>query len=88
MQITDQAKEIVSKILLENNATALRVQIIKGCCGPSVSLSIATPEKDEELIDVNGINVWFLENAFEQTEKVVLAEKEGQLFLDDPNANC
>jgi len=88
MKITDQAKEIVSKILTENNASALRVQIVEGCCGPSVSLSIANPENGEELKDVNGINVWFLDNACEETESVVLAEKEGELYLDNPNANC
>ncbi len=88
MQITDQAKELVSKILVDNNAKAIRVQIVRGCCGPSVSLSIANPQENDEVVQVNGIDVMYVDNAASQTETVILAEKEGQLFLNDPNANC
>lgn len=88
MKITDQAKGLVEKVLSDNNASALRVQIVAGCCGPSVSLTIANLEDDKGVVDVNGVKVLYVDDALAQTESVVLAEKEGQLYLDNPNASC
>ncbi len=88
MQITDQAKELVEKVLSENNASALCVQVVAGCCGPSVSLTIANPKADQEFVEVNGVKVLYVNDALAQTESVVLTEREGQLYLDDPNAGC
>ena len=88
MKITDNALSIVKDILDKNQCNAIQVQIVEGCCGPSVALSITKATENDILVVENGIQVLYVEDAEEQTLQVILEEKEGSLFLNNPNASC
>jgi len=88
MKISNNAINIVKDILDKNQCNAIQVQIVEGCCGPSVGLSIVKTQEGDILVDENGIQVLYVEDAKDQTINVVLEEKEGSLFLNNPNASC
>jgi Fe-S cluster assembly iron-binding protein IscA len=88
MKISENAISIVKNILEQNQCNAIQVQLVEGCCGPSVALSITKAQDEDVLVDENGISVLYIEDALELTQNVVLDEKEGSLFLNNPNASC
>jgi Fe-S cluster assembly iron-binding protein IscA len=88
MKISNNAVNIVKDILDKNQCNTIQVQIVEGCCGPSVALSIAKATESDILVIENGIQVLYVEDAEAQTLQVVLEEKEGSLFLNNPNASC
>lgn len=88
MKITENAINIVKNILKDNQCNAIQVQLVEGCCGPSVALSITKSSSEDILVDENGISVLYIEDALELTQNVILDEKEGNLFLINPNAAC
>jgi Fe-S cluster assembly iron-binding protein IscA len=88
MKITQNATVIVKNLLEQNQCNAIQVQLVEGCCGPSVALSITKTQDEDVLVDENGISVLYIEDAFELTQNVILDEKEGSLFLNNPNAAC
>ncbi len=89
MKITNKAKPIIEKILEENNCDTLLVNIMQGCCGPSVFLTMGTLQGSEEVTNVNGVSVVFSPEAIERTKEVVIDEKDGKLVLEDALAsNC
>lgn len=89
MKITNEAREIVYTLLEKNNCDTIQVSIIGGCCGSSVYLSMTNSKEDSDIIIENGVQVLYVEDAVERTSEVLLAEKDGKLFLEDKLAsNC
>ncbi len=89
MKITNEAREIVYTLLEKNNCDTIQVSIMGGCCGPSVYLSMTKCKEDSDIVFENGVKVLYVEDAVERTSEVLLAAKDGKLYLEDKLAsNC
>ena len=89
MQISDEAKEIIEKILTENNCDCLQVSVVKSCGGTSLHFSLANMGDQDKPISANGISMVMDEQIRARVEKLVISAEGGQLTIqDDEAASC
>lgn len=83
MQITDEARDDLQRLIQENNAHGLRVVLEQTCCSkvPVVGLDLFNGE--DAPVDINTIPVVFTDIPKEAAESLVLDKVDGQLVLMD-----
>lgn len=86
MRITDNAKVVLQKVLVENNRDCLWVGLQETCCGTSISVALALAADDDKLVEINGIPVIMMPDAIERAESIEIDEQNGQLFFNDSKA--
>lgn len=57
MIITNEAKNLLQAVLVENDADGIRLSLTEGCCGSQFALSLDKPKETDTLITVNEIKV-------------------------------
>lgn len=88
MKITNEAKAIISELLVSNDCDCLEVMQQETCCGTSIYFSLVKKDADEKTVSINGISVIMDDQAKERTETVTLSEKDGELFVQDDAPSC
>lgn len=89
MQITDEAKEILAKILEENNSDCLRVSEVMSCSGTSLRFSLANMTEEDIKVSSNGITMVMDEELRERVENLGIGAEDGKLSVhDDAAPSC
>ncbi|MDN5386681.1 adhesin [Bacillus paralicheniformis] len=82
MVITESAKQMLTRIMKEQNADGIRFYFAgQGCCGPQLGIALDAPEADDEIKVINGIQVAFDKRILNMTTDVTLDQQGGQLTL-------
>ncbi|BCB04009.1 adhesin [Bacillus sp. KH172YL63] len=71
MNITAQAKTVLTDILAEQGAEGIRLSSVAGCCGPQVTVSMDDPEATDRIQAINGIRVAF-DQSVEETDGLTI----------------
>ncbi|MCA1060470.1 adhesin [Rossellomorea aquimaris] len=71
MNITDQAKQVLSEVLREQGAEGIRLSSVAGCCGPQISVSMDDPEPTDHIESINGIRV-AIDSSMQGTEALTI----------------
>lgn len=77
MKITDAAKQLLENVLTENGAEGIRLSSVAGCCGPQFELSLDTPQANDKMETINGIQV-AIDPQIAGTEELTLDKEENQ----------
>ena len=93
MNITDQAKSYIEKMMVENGETNLRFTFEgTGCCGPNFGVTLSEQQEDDKVEIINGINVSVDKRVVDATENITLdfegTEKDGGLVFQNNNSCC
>lgn len=92
MRITDNAKVVLQKVMMENERDCLWVGLQETCCGTSISVALAIAADDDKVIEINGIPVIMQPDAEVRADSIEIDEQNGQLFFNDTQAtdcaNC
>jgi Fe-S cluster assembly iron-binding protein IscA len=86
MRISDSAKVVLQKVMLENERNCLWVGLQETCCGTSINIAMAIASDDDKVIEINGISVIMQPEAAERAESIEIDEQNGQLFFNDSEA--
>ncbi|MCG8397496.1 adhesin [Bacillus atrophaeus] len=82
MKITDNAKILLVDTLKQKQAEGIRFYFAgQGCCGPQLGLSLDSPETEDKISIVNGIQVAIDQRVIEMTRDLTLDRKGNQLAL-------
>lgn len=92
MNITNEAKQYIQKVLEEQQAKGLRMYAIEGCCGPQIGLSLDPPEESDTVSLINDIQVAISTLAMGLLSNVTLdfeteGNQTGLVMIGAPN-NC
>lgn len=89
MQITDEAKEIITIAMDSNNCNCLKVTQQNSCCGTSLYFGLGKLEEGETPVLINGVSVLMDDQTQERAEKVTVAFEGGKLqIVDDAPSGC
>ncbi|WP_040980472.1 MULTISPECIES: adhesin [Oceanobacillus] len=77
MKITDAAKQLLENVLTENDAEGIRLASVAGCCGPQFALSLDTPQANDKVETINGIQV-AVDAQITGTDELTLDKEENQ----------
>jgi Fe-S cluster assembly iron-binding protein IscA len=86
MRITDKAKVVLQKVMMENERDCLWVGLQETCCGTSISVALAIAADDDKVIEINGVPVIMQPDAIERASSIEIDEQDGQLFFNDSQA--
>jgi len=90
MKITNEAKEFIEQILIENEPYQLRLHTVPGgCCKPSYGLSLGRAKETDFLESSNGVNI-AVDSEVGSTETLTIDIKTGEagneLILNDQSS--
>lgn len=89
MKITDEAKAIIMKAFVSNEADCLKGMLQKSCCGTSLYLTLVKSQTGEKPVSINGVPVLMDEKAQARAETVTIATEDGKLIIqDDTPSGC
>jgi Fe-S cluster assembly iron-binding protein IscA len=86
MRITDKAKVVLQKVMMENERDCLWVGLQETCCGTSISVALAIAADDDKVIEINGVPVIMQPDAVQRADSIEIDEQDGQLFFNDSQA--
>jgi hypothetical protein len=89
MKITDEAKLLIKEALVSHDCDCLQVTLERSCCGGTTSNF--TPSKltsDNNPDSINGISVLMDNRTRAMTETITIAEKDGELIIQDDRPSC
>jgi len=88
MIITDEAKELLMKMMGSNRNNCLKPKLQKSGCGSSIYLSMGKVQEGDHPISVNGISVLMDSETQARSEKVTLTTENGRLKIQDDSEPC
>lgn len=88
MKITDEAKSLITQILISNNCNCLQVMLKKSCCGTSLSFAIGNLNAQDKPVSINGISVIMDSQVRSRTDTVTLTAKNGELVVEGDAPSC
>lgn len=77
MKITDSAKQMLEKVLSENDAEGIRLYTVPGCCGPQFAISLDAAQESDKIELINGIKV-AIDSQVASTDELTLDKEENQ----------
>jgi len=80
MKITDQAKQLLERLLSEKGAEGIRISATAGCCGPQFSISMDAPQESDKIETINGIKVAIDPEVY-GTEELTIDKEDNQNSL-------
>jgi len=80
MKITDQAKQLLERLLSEKGAEGIRISSTAGCCGPQFSISLDAPQESDKIETINGIKV-AIDSEVTGTEELTIDKEDNQNSL-------
>lgn len=88
MKITDEAKELLMKMMGSNGNDCLKPKVQKSGCGSSIYLSMGKLQEGDNPIPINGINVLMDSETQTRAEKVTLTTEKARLKIQDDSEPC
>ena len=88
MEITDEAKLIITEALDSNDCDCLLITQLESCCGTSLNFGLAKLNEDDKSVSINGISVMMDSQTQERAKEVTLTAEDGELVIDDDAPSC
>ncbi|WP_353948709.1 hypothetical protein ABNN70_02760 [Sporolactobacillus sp. Y61] len=88
LQVTDEAKEILSQSMEEHNCDCLRVDTQPGCCGVSLRFALDHKKSGEQPTPINGVPVIMNQETGQQTDSLTISVVDGSLVIDGGGCGC
>lgn len=89
MNITDEAKVLITEALTSNQGDYLRIIQQAGCCGPATfRFEIAKQTGEEQALSINGVPVVMDEPTQAGTATTTITVEDGVLVLKNEGPSC
>ncbi|WP_214763464.1 Fe-S cluster assembly protein HesB [Exiguobacterium sp. s141] len=92
MNITNEAIDVMKETTIEGTIGSVRIRTEAGCCGPTLGLVIATPERTDMITHVEGLTFALAADAIDLAKCVTIdiesTENEARLVLRGLKLTC
>jgi len=92
LNVTNEAIDVMKETTIEGTTGSLRIRTEAGCCGPTLGLVIATPERTDTITHVEGLTFALAADAIDLAKRVTIdiesTENEARLILRGLKQNC